>query len=641
LELPPLKSQLGTPRILLLGLSFVSTVICALAAAAHYRKSPWGSVWQPIGWLLSMLCLVLAFLPRPRELATGLRKSAKPRTAFFLFWILFFVVSHLWNFRTAPWNGNGLFDDSAVDLLYLKSYVVGHPFQPAWFHSYPLLISRETLFHYYVWGFLHFFGYNVFSYEVALLVLWCTVFIFTLLLADLFFRSYVVTSVVALILNFLVFSFIYTFVGYRYPLTVLLCVASLYFLHLGFKNASSFYLCLGGISAGLCLASSIIGKQYLLGLALFTLLYGASHWKTLTQRSTWSSLAVIAYGFLTAAMPILLYIIFNREAYTYYESTFLRDFWHAAWGNPAPHNMRYYVTQLWSCFFGVPGPRLFFPDVLPIPLPYYFFLLPGLVLALCQTRYDLALLAVIPVVAVFVSANGTFEHRLLLAIPFWIILMGFAFAGVLGLKLWPALKILFLGVSASILLSGLVPSVQYIYGKTKDPFTIGYYAQPQVAVSRFVKNVVAGTEHPNPPGLEHNEFNRPAHIPDASYDTFICPREAYSIIHLFLHDYDDVKVLSFCGGTPLYVMTQQNVWNHNKKAILDYAPNTKDLKLIWETDPKTERIIQILRPLDLATEESLSFSFGGSQMRFYVLNIPSKNIREFQHRVRALPDPLR
>jgi hypothetical protein len=35
-----------------------------------------------------------------------------------------------------------------VDLLYLKSYVIGHPFQPAWFHLYPLLISRETLFHY-------------------------------------------------------------------------------------------------------------------------------------------------------------------------------------------------------------------------------------------------------------------------------------------------------------------------------------------------------------------------------------------------------------------------------------------------------------------------------------------------------------
>ena len=41
-------------------------------------------------------------------------------------------------------------------------------------------------------------------------------------------------------------------------------------------------------------------------------------------------------------------------------------------------------------------------------------------------------------------------------------------------------------------------------------------------------------------------------------------------------------------------------------------PNGKDLKLIWESGPKTEKIIERLRPLrDLATEESVSFSFGG------------------------------
>ena len=98
-----------------------------------------------------MLFVMLAFLPGPRELAASLKASIKPRTAFFLFWILFFVVSHLWNFRTAPWNGNALFDESGWDLWYLKSYVIGHPYQPAWFHA---PISRETLFHYYVLGFL-------------------------------------------------------------------------------------------------------------------------------------------------------------------------------------------------------------------------------------------------------------------------------------------------------------------------------------------------------------------------------------------------------------------------------------------------------------------------------------------------------
>ena len=161
MNLRTLKTRFVTTRVLLFGLSFLSAVIGASAAVAHYRKSIWGNVWQPIGWLLSMLLLLLAVLPNPRELAVGLKRSITPKAAFFLFWILFFVVSHLWNFRTAPWNGNSLFDESANDLLYLKTNVIGHPYQAAWYHG---IISRETLFHYYVWGFLKLFGFNILSY---------------------------------------------------------------------------------------------------------------------------------------------------------------------------------------------------------------------------------------------------------------------------------------------------------------------------------------------------------------------------------------------------------------------------------------------------------------------------------------------
>ena len=237
-----------------------------------------------------MLFVMLAFLPGPRELAASLKASIKPRTAFFLFWILFFVVSHLWNFRTAPWNGNALFDESGWDLWYLKSYVIGHPYQPAWFHA---PISRETLFHYYVLGFLRLFGFNILSYGAALFCIWLATFVFTLLLVHLFFESYIVTSITALIFSFLPFAFIYTFAGYRYPLAVALAVASLYFLHLGFRLASSLFLSLGGIAAGLCLASSISGKQYLLALVIAGPLYGVFYWKNLTQRATWKSLALV------------------------------------------------------------------------------------------------------------------------------------------------------------------------------------------------------------------------------------------------------------------------------------------------------------------------------------------------------------
>jgi DNA-binding beta-propeller fold protein YncE len=632
-DIPPLKSRFLAHRILFLGLSFIATLLCALAAAAHYRKAAWGDPWQPIGWLLSMAFLLAAFYPKQRAFTGSLRSLINRKTGFFLFWILFFVVSHLWNFSTAPWNGNALFDESGWDLWYLKSYVIGHPYQPAWFHA---PISRETLFHYYVWGFLKLFGFNILSYEAALFVIWLTTFVFTILLVDLLFESYLVTSVAALILNFLPFAFIYTFAGYRYPMAVALAVVSLYFLHTGFRNGSLFCLSLAGIAAGLCLASSISGKQYLLALVIAAPLYGVFYWRRLTQPVTWTSLATVVFGLLAAAVPTLLYVAFNRNEYTLYETSFVRDFWQAMQSAPFPNGIKPFTKQLWDCFFAVPGPRFFIPDVLPIPLPYYWFLLPGAILALWYRRFEIVLLAIIPVLGAFVAK--AIENRLLLPIPFWVILMSFTFAGILKLRRWLGVQIL-LGVLAGlILLYGLVPSVRYIYAKAKSPFSIHHYAQEEVAVSRFLKHVVAGQEHPGPPRLEANEFNRIRGIPDPPYETLICPREAYSIIHLFLHDYDDAKVLSFCGGTPFYVMSEQDVWNDNKRAILAYLPTQKDLKLIWERDSKTEKILRMFQTLrELGTEDSISFSFGGRVRTFYVLNIPSDNIQQFQQRVSAFP----
>jgi len=633
-ELPPLKSRFVSSRTLLLGLSVLSLVICVVGGTAHYRKASWGDPWQPIGWLLSMLFLIAAFTANPRELAGRFKSLANPKAAFFLFWILFFVISHLWNFRTAPWNGDALFDESGWDLWYLKSYVIGHPYQPAWFH---IVISRETLFHYYVLGFLKLFGFNILAYQAALFVIWLTTYGFTLLLVDLFFESYVVTSVTAVIFNFFPFAFIYTFAGYRYPMAVALAVVSLYFLYLGFKNASPFCLSLGGIAAGLCLASSISGKQYLLALVVAAPLYGVFYWRSLTQSATWRSLALVTYGFVAAATPIVLYIVFNRENYTLYESSFLHDFWHAKQSAPFPIGIRPFTKQLYDCFFTMPGPRFFIPDTLPIPLPYYWLLVPGFALALWQRRFEIPLLATIPVAGAFIAR--AIENRLLLPIPFWIILMSFTFAGLLKLRRWPGVQILLCAVAALVLLKGLDPSVRYIYAKTKNPFGIRYYAQGEVAVSRFLRHVVAGQEHPGPPHLEHNEFNRIEGILDAPYDTFACQADAYSILHLFLHDYDDGKIMSFCADYPFaIVLSEQAVWDANKRAVLGYVPGSKDLKLIWENDPKTQRIIRMFQSLrELGTEDSISFSFGGKVRTFYVFNIPNKNIRQFQQRVSALP----
>ena len=191
-------------------------------------------------------------------------------------------------------------------------------------------------------------------------VIWLTTFVFTLVLVDLFFRSYIVTSVTALIFNFLPFAFIYTFAGYSYPMAVALAVVSLYFLHVGFRNGSPFCLSLGGIAAGLCLASSISGKQYLVGLVAAAPLYALCYWRRLKQSVTWSSLALVLYGFLAAAAPILLYIEFNRENYTLYESSFLRDFWHGVQTAPFPNRYPALYQAALGLLFGNTGSPLLY-----------------------------------------------------------------------------------------------------------------------------------------------------------------------------------------------------------------------------------------------------------------------------------------
>ena len=78
-------------------------------------------------------------------------------------------------------------------------------------------------------------------------------------------------------------------------------------------------------------------------------------------------------------------------------------------------------------------------------------------LALWQKRFEVVLLATLPVVGVFVTGGPAVEQRLLLAIPFWIILMSFTFAGLLKLRPWPGVQIVMGAVAALILLDGLSP----------------------------------------------------------------------------------------------------------------------------------------------------------------------------------------
>jgi hypothetical protein len=259
-------------------------------------------------------------------------------------------------------------------------------------------------------------------------------------------------------------------------------------------------------------------------------------------------------------------------------------------------------------------------------------------LALWRKRFEIVLLGTVPVAGALIAT--AYENRLLLAIPFWIVLMAFPLAALINLKARPRVKLALSGLAALVLAAGLVPSIRYIKGKMRNPFTVHHYAQQQVAVSRFLRQVVAGIQPSNPPRLERDEFNRVSGV-EPSFDTLICQIEAYSIIHLFLHDYDDTKILSFSGGLPYNVMPEADIWSANRMAVASYIPSGKDLKLIWEMNPKLNRILKRFESArDLATEESLSCVFAGRQRTFYVLNVRAANVPAFRERVRAMPPSL-
>ena len=106
------KSQLLTARIVLLALSVISLVICVVGAAPRIIVKRVGETHgsQSAGCSACSFCLLL--FCKPAGAGGRFKSVVNPKAAFFLFWILFFVVSHLWNFRTAPWNGDALFDES-------------------------------------------------------------------------------------------------------------------------------------------------------------------------------------------------------------------------------------------------------------------------------------------------------------------------------------------------------------------------------------------------------------------------------------------------------------------------------------------------------------------------------------------------
>jgi len=619
------------------GLFIISSVGCVIATSLHYTRKCPGNPFTWLAWLLCLFFLLAAYLPARgeiREWASGLWED-KPFVRVFVVLALIFIISHIWNFKTAPWNQNGLFDDAAWDIYFAKKYIFTHePFQAA----FPDGIAREVMFHYYITFFFIPFGYNLLTFNIALLLLGLITFIFTCLIIHELFRNYFVTVVSALVFNFLPFHFIQTFIGHRYAMAAPLITSSLYFLITAFARRSAFRAASSAILAALCVDSAIMGKQFVMCLFAAGVLYAITGYKRSLTKQNIGLATIFVLGLLASMVPLIVFVHYNWNLYFGHEKD-LSALFFQAYKNRASGALNPYIEDLRSIFFAsFSGKRLSMQGYVLIPFWYYAFLIPGLVIALWQKHFEIVLLALVPVAGAFVST--AYDFRVLHAAPFWIILMAFALHALT--RLWRIPWLRHYGIQAAmfivagcILAAGWIPSVRYLYAKSKDPFSIYLLSQHDVPVARFIRDIVAGVPNPSV-RRRHQEFRKLAGLPETSHDAFVCDESGFAITHLFLQDYDDRKIMSFCEQLPMLDLTDASVLATNKQVFSSYN-GVKDVMLIWQNSAKSARAIAAFGKLShLGTAKQLVARHAGRSYSFYVLTIPKGNIAQAKQELAAL-----
>jgi hypothetical protein len=613
----------------------VSTIGCAAATILHFNHKYPGNPFLWAAWVLSIIFLLATYFPESCELKQWASSwGDRLFLSVFAGLALLFVVCHVWNFKTAPWNQNGLFDDAAWDIYFAKNHVFTHePFQVA----YPDGIAREAMFHYYITFFFLLFGYNLLTFNVSLLILGMITFLFTALLIHRLFNNYLVTIVSALVFNFLPLHFIQTFIGHRYAMAAPLIMSSLYFLTTGFTDRSPFRIALSAVLAALCVESAIMGKQFVACLAVAMILYAIIDYKHSVTKEKIGYVVIFGLGLVATLIPLIVFAYYNSIVYFGHERDLTAQFVRA-YKNHATGALKPYVDAVAQIFFAsFSGNRLSMQNYVIIPFHYYAFLIPGLVIALIRKRFEFILMAIVPVVGAFVST--AYDFRVLHAAPFWIILMAYTFHGLTKLRTIPvvqryALHLGILLIAGFVLFAGLLPSIRYLYSRSKDPYSIHLLGQHEVAVARFLRDIIAGVPHPSV-RRRPNEFNKLPGLPEPAYDAFVCDEQGYAITHLFLQDYNDKQIMSFCEQMPMMSQSEANVFATNKRVVTNYN-GSKDVMLIWENLGKARTINAFGKLGYLGSSRMLVARHAGRSYSFFVLTIPKENLARFKDELTRL-----
>ncbi len=643
----------------LLGAVFMS-LVCLVASVLHYTHKAYGNHLTWIGWLAGMILLLLAFLPKasslPGRIFGRLKAINKKRTCIYILLIILFFASHLLNFKTAPWNQNGLFDDASWNIFEAKEFIFSsEPFQGAFWRD-GSSSAKGVIFHYYITILFMVFGYNTLVFNLAVMLLAFFTYFFTIKLLYRLFNNHFITIISAVILNFLPLQFLFSFVGQRYAMAPPTLMASLYFLYTGFKNKSFMRISLSSVFAGLCFSAAIMGKQYLMGLAIAIPLFLLFDFKKSFNRVNINLAKCFIVGFIISSMPMLMYMAHNPRYFTLereYSKAFLDAFFSQGFAGIQEQIDRFYGCLFNSSTFYY---RWFIPDYVLIPFSYYAFLIPGTIAAFIKKRFEYLTICMISSVGAFVA--GFSDYRLLMISPLWIVLMAFGMHYMIdAAKLFfnpssislkeknkfietqskhkDLYKYISYTVITAVILVSLIPCISYLNKKSKDPYSVYFFTQKDVAVSRYLRDIVMGTPDPQPV-MRWQEFKTPFVYKKPDYETLICIEYGYAVPFTFLQDFDAKKILSFGGaaGLPFNLISEQELFYANKTAIVNYIPSNKNLKLIWEKTPKSEHIIEKFTSLNyLGHDEYLTSSHEGKSFTFYVLTIYNQNIEQLKNEV--------
>lgn len=619
-------------QLLFLALSFLCVFLSWIGWWFHYSGR---SVGNHATWVFWIFSIVFCLLSVSTQLLVQRWRIKSGERLLFIGLTGMFILAHASIFSHAPWNTYGLFDDAAWDIYFAYNHVFsGVPFQAAFFDSIGF-ISREVVFHYYITILFHIFGYNLFVFTMGLQFLGYITLFGLVFLVQRLFNKYMISALIGMLVIFWPLFYMQIYMGHRYAIAVPLLVCSLVFLYSGFRSRTDLWMIISALFAALCVGSSVMGKQLLYALVFscgvsILSINGRSHLMKYRRH-----IGVWIIGFIIAATPLLAYIIADPSIYSLRETGLVREFMSAYQNQGIVGIFPYWngLVELFTAPFS--GRRQFMLTFPVIPLAYVLLIIPGLFLQWKHRRYELIAISILPIAGSFVS--GAYDFRVLFAFPGWVLACAYTLDYVFGLPIQKWSSSVLTGLVCSIVIVGYVPAIKYIYDMAGNPNSQYLLQHADVATARLVQDIAAGEEHPRI-NMKWNEFNRSLN-PDRPYDLLVAPANAYAIMHLYLQKFDDKKILSFSDGGIQRLMSQQELFLFNKRAVLEYQSQGKDLKLIWERTEKSTHIRDIFKTIaQRATLQTLAYDIDGNHITLDILTIPSNSIDAFKTEVQSLPE---